>query len=155
MKIFDQTLNTLERSLDVRLLRHNALAGNLANADTPNFLPQDIDFQAAMATQNSSPFSTGSSSPSTISLAPPNQTLAPIIPLDSPRPGLPALAHSGANGQFLVEAQGVKPGFDGNGVDLDRTMASLAQNALQYGACARAAGKKLAILRYVASDGVA
>ncbi len=157
MKIFDQTLSTLERSLDVRLLRHNVLAGNLANADTPNFLPQDIDFQAAMATQNSSPFPTGSGSSSSPAMsAPSNQALAPHIPLDSPRPGLPALAHSsGANGQFLVEAQGTKPGLDGNGVDLDRTMASLAQNALQYGACARAAGKKLAILRYVASDGVA
>ena len=30
---------------------------------------------------------------------------------------------------------------------------SLAANGLQYGASARAAGKKLAILRYVASDG--
>ena len=32
-------------------------------------------------------------------------------------------------------------------------MAGLAENALQYGASARAAGKKLAILRYVASEG--
>ena len=38
-------------------------------------------------------------------------------------------------------------------VDLDRTMVALAENGLQYGASARAAGKKLAILRYVSSDG--
>ena len=43
--------------------------------------------------------------------------------------------------------------IDGNGVDLDRTMAGMAENAIQYGASARAAGKKLAILRYVAGDG--
>jgi flagellar basal-body rod protein FlgB len=45
-------------------------------------------------------------------------------------------------------------GLDGNGVDLDRTMVELSRNALLYGASSRSAGKKLAILRYVASDGV-
>ncbi|MGD0839194.1 MAG: hypothetical protein ABSB49_21365, partial [Polyangia bacterium] len=37
--------------------------------------------------------------------------------------------------------------------DLDRTMVAMAENALQYAASARAAGVKLGILRYVASDG--
>jgi hypothetical protein len=32
-------------------------------------------------------------------------------------------------------------------------MVALAENGMQYGASARAAGKKLAILRYVSSDG--
>lgn len=45
-------------------------------------------------------------------------------------------------------------GLDGNTVDVDRTMAALAENGMQYGAAARAASKKLAILRYVAGDGV-
>ena len=48
---------------------------------------------------------------------------------------------------------GTSPSLDGNQVDLDRTMAGLAENSLQYGASAKAAGKKLAILRYVVSDG--
>ena len=34
-----------------------------------------------------------------------------------------------------------------------QTMVAMAENGLQYGAAARAAGKKLAILRYVANDG--
>jgi flagellar basal-body rod protein FlgB len=33
-------------------------------------------------------------------------------------------------------------------------MAALAENALHYGAATRVASKKLALLRYVASDGV-
>lgn len=45
-------------------------------------------------------------------------------------------------------------GMDDNSVDLDRTMVAMAENGLQYGAAARAAGKKLAILKYVANDGV-
>ncbi len=48
MKLFDATTGRLERSLDVRLVRHNVLAGNVANVDTPGYAPKDIDFQATM-----------------------------------------------------------------------------------------------------------
>jgi flagellar basal body rod protein FlgB len=49
MKLFDTTLAHLERSLDVRLVRQNVLSGDLANVDTPNYHPRDVDFAAAMA----------------------------------------------------------------------------------------------------------
>ena len=52
------------------------------------------------------------------------------------------------------EVEGAVAGLDGNSVDLDRTMVALAENGLQYGTAARAAGKKLAILKYVANDGI-
>lgn len=55
--------------------------------------------------------------------------------------------------QHIVAVEGVSPGFDGNGVDLDQAMVGLGENAMQYGATTRAVSKKLAILRYVASDG--
>jgi flagellar basal-body rod protein FlgB len=55
---------------------------------------------------------------------------------------------------FVHVAEKMEGGLDGNGVDLDKTMVELARNSLLYGAAARAAGKKLAILRYVATDGV-
>lgn len=53
----------------------------------------------------------------------------------------------------VVSTGGAAPGLDGNGVDLDQTMVALAENGLQYGAVARTASKKLAILKYVANDG--
>lgn len=53
----------------------------------------------------------------------------------------------------MVEGQSEGAGLDGNGVDLDQTMVALAENGLQYGAVARTASKKLAILKYVANDG--
>lgn len=111
MKIFDNTLATLERALDVRGQRHTMLAGNLANADTAQFSPMDIDFEAAMADAQSTP-----------------------------------------TAQSAEKLSGA-PGIDGNTVDVDKTMAALAENGMQYGAAARAASKKLAILRYVAGDG--
>src|SRR6266404_3929167 len=137
MKIFDATLKTLEQSLDVRLVEQNVLAGNVANVDTPGYKPKELDFGAAMAAARAS----GG-----------GETMAVTEP-----------GHMGANGATIVdgarltdlasamitEGRGTtNPGFDGNTVDLDRTMAGMAENGLQYGASARAAGKKLAILRY-------
>lgn len=141
MRIFDATLSTLERSLDVRLARQSVLAGNVANADTPGFKPRDLDFAAAMA----------SSAGGTAGLASPG--LAGVS-----RTGDLALSAGGALApdapeSFVGEAAGAAPGLDGNAVDLDRTLVAVSENALHYGAAAKAAGKKLAILRYAANDG--
>lgn len=132
MKIFDETLARLEDALDVRMVRHNVLAGNLANADTPGFVARDVDFARAMA-EAASP-------------APAGETATGHIPL-----GGGAIAAR----PVAVGAAGGSPGADGNTVDADRTLVALAENGLQYGAAAKTAAKKLGILRYVASDGAA
>ena len=111
MKIFDGAIKDLERALDVRAHKHSVLQGNLANIDTAGYVPQDVDFDAAMADASDDIDSTDAAERSTASI-------------------------------------------DGNRVDADRTMASLAENALQYGGATRVASKKLALLRYVANDGV-
>jgi flagellar basal-body rod protein FlgB len=140
MKLFDTTLARLERSLDVRLARHNVLSANVANVDTPGYASKDVDFKAAMAAA-----SNGSATADAGSM-----TLA--SPDGIQMNGSAAIATHGADIP-LVDAPGSAPSLDGNKVDLDRTMVALAENGLQYGASARAAGKKLAILRYVAGDG--
>ncbi len=117
MKLFDTTLTQLSNALDVRLFKQNVLAGNLANVDTPNFTPSDVDFDKAMASAG--------------------RAEGEKAPMES----------------ALVSANTEGPGLDGNGVDLDQTMVALAENGLQYGAVARTASKKLAILKYVANDG--
>jgi flagellar basal-body rod protein FlgB len=45
-------------------------------------------------------------------------------------------------------------GSDGNTVDVDRSLAAVTENTMQYMATARAAQKRLAILRAVVSDGL-
>ena len=138
MKIFDSTLTTLERALDVRLVEQNVLAGNVANADTPGYKPKELDFTAAMKAASA-------------------DASAGMMVTTSP-------GHLGPNGSgvsstsdiatsMVLEGRGTAPSFDGNAVDLDRTMAGMAENGLQYGASAKAAGKKLAILRYAVDGG--
>jgi flagellar basal-body rod protein FlgB len=144
MKLFDATLTTLERALDVRLTRQNVLAGNLANSDTPGFAPKDVDFAAAMSAADGPAGAAGSP---TVAVA----ARAGDLPL-----GASGAAASAADpARFVTEVPGAGAGIDGNAVDVDRTLAAVAENAIQYGAAAKAASKKLAILRYVASDGAA
>lgn len=147
MKIFDSTLARLERSLDVRLVRHNVLAGNAANVATPGFTPKDVDFEAAMrqAAQGEGGGGTGLGINATERghmAESPGRAPEGIISLSSGKGEVP-----------LIEGPSAAATPDGNRVDLDKTMTALAENSLQYNASARAAGKKLAILRYVASDG--
>lgn len=142
MRIFDATMSTLERSLDVRLARQTVLAGNLANANTPGYVPRDLDFAAAMAAAS----------------APAAPEQAADRPGDLPISAAAARPLRQAQGErpfeeFVGEVPGAAPGLDGNAVDLDTASASIAENSLQYGAAAKAVAKKLAILRYAATDG--
>lgn len=141
MKLFDTTLTRLSESLDVRLVEHNVLAGNIANSDTPGFRPKEMDFSQAMAAAQQASAGEGMAT-----------TDANHLGMNGEAAGDGSRATSAAT-MLVREGGGTSPSIDGNQVDLDRTMAGLAENALQYGASARAAGKKLAILRYVVSDG--
>jgi len=152
MKLFDSTLTRRKRSLDVRLARHGALAGNVANSDTPGYRARDVDFKAAMGAAGSlgGPTSFAGEAPPLTALTSEATLLQPATP------AAPAPASPGSFGHIQArELPGGSPTQDGNTVDLDRTMASLAENAMQYGASTRAAQRKLAILRYAASDGAA
>jgi flagellar basal-body rod protein FlgB len=128
MKIFDATTVILERALDVRAAKHGRLANNVANLDTPGFRPSDIDFAASLdATITSSP-------------TPRN---ARHLTIDQ-------------HASSLVETPGheASPTPDQNTVDLDRTMAALAENGMQFGAATRFLGKKIALLRAAVNDGM-
>jgi flagellar basal-body rod protein FlgB len=158
VKIFGGTLDTLERALDARLLRHNVLAGNLANANTPGFTPRDVDFAAAMRSAAAAGDAGAPPMPKPgLDLASAGHAVAGEPTRDIALTAAGAIAPSapGLPGSPIVAAQGGGAGLDGNAVDADRALAAVAENAIQYNAAARAAGKKLAILRYVASDGAA
>jgi len=156
VRIFDRTLGTLERALDARLLRHNVLAGNLANSNTPGYVPRDVDFDAAMRERLPAPDAKpGSTSPDSVNLA----SYRPAAATASLAGDIPLFAagsdEPGSVGSPVVSAAsaGTGAGLDGNSVDVDRALTAVAENAIQYNAAARAAQKKLAILRYAASDG--
>ena len=116
--IYDATYSLLRNGLDISLTRQKALSGNIANLDTPGYVPRDVDFAQALdaATQSQA---TGMSRP-TIE---------------------------------VIERPDKAASADGNAVDLDMQMARLSQNATFYSASTRGMNRKLAMLRYAASEG--
>ena len=53
---FGKTVDVLQRTMDVSLLRREVISNNIANAETPNFKRSDVNFEAelakAMASEN-------------------------------------------------------------------------------------------------------
>lgn len=113
MNAISRSLEGLSRALDLRAQRHQVLASNIANADTPNYKARDFDFKAAMqrATAGQSP-SGGVALATTASrhLAGNSGTAMPTL-------------------QYRAETQSA---VDGNTVDMDVERAQIADNALQY-----------------------
>jgi flagellar basal-body rod protein FlgB len=90
-------------ALILREQRLQVLASNLANADTPGFQAQDLDFQAALQAALSPASGAGGDDPVQAAVAQARYT----------RPGL-------------------QPSLDGNTVDTAREQAAFSQAALEY-----------------------
>jgi flagellar basal-body rod protein FlgB len=117
------------RALDYHLERHNVLAGNVANVDTPGFRPLDL----TRAEETSSAFSA--------SLA---RTDAGHLR------GGSAIDHGGFS---VAEEQGIHAGNDENAVSLEHELAKLSANHIRYESAARLVQMQLGQLRYAANDG--
>lgn len=134
MSLFDKTTNALGTTLNMRLLKQNIINSNIANAETPGYHAKKIDFENA---------------------------LARAIDVDNLR-GVSTSdgAHFSVGGGSM---QKLRPDIyenpegainnDGNTVDLEKEMSSLAENSIMYKAAMQLINKKLATLRYAASDG--
>ncbi|MCX5833723.1 MAG: flagellar basal body rod protein FlgB [Deltaproteobacteria bacterium] len=46
--LFGKTVDLLSDMLDLRAERHKVLTSNVANIDTPNYEPKDLDFEKAL-----------------------------------------------------------------------------------------------------------
>jgi len=130
--LFDATLQGLAHGLDVASRRQAVLSSNLANLDTPNYVPKDLDFRAYLRRV------TEAAEPS---------------PVKTSQPGHLSGEEGFAGPEVAVTDRPDRaPGRDGNAVDLDRQLALATNNAGRYGALARAVQKKTAALRYVLSQ---
>lgn len=113
MNAISRSLEGLSRALDLRAQRHQVLASNIANADTPNYKARDFDFKAAMQRATA-----GHSASGGVTLA----TTAGRHLAGNSDASMPAL-------QYRAETQSA---VDGNTVDMDVERAQIADNALQY-----------------------
>ena len=133
MKIFDRTIGMLGKVLDLRQRKQELIASNIANAETPGYIPSRLSFEEDLAK----------------ALESKPQTQTPVHPRHIP---ITAGGIDTLSGQTVRRAdQGVS--IDGNGVDLDQQLIAQSENQLLYETAAQIITKKLATLKYVAQDG--
>ena len=133
-QLFDKTTSALNTSLNMRLIKQNIIASNIANAETPGYHAKKIDFEDA---------------------------LARALDLDGMRSASSSHADHIAMGAGSMKK--LRPEIyenpegavnnDGNTVDLQAEITNQAENQIMYQAVVELMRKKLAALRYAASDG--
>lgn len=107
----DAALQFHAEALNLRALRQQVLASNIANADTPGFQARDIDFTKSLKDALAGRASAGD--------------LARTVSTHLAAP------QSSAGGPLLYR-QVLQPSLDGNTVDVDVERAQLAENAVRY-----------------------
>ena len=133
-QIFDKTIKALATSMQMRQLKQNVINANIANAETPDYRAKKMDFEAALASA-----------------------------IDREDLGKMHVEHNdhflmgqGAIGRVRADVYDnpeINYTNDGNTVDLEKEMAALNENSIMYDAATRLINKKLAALKYAASDG--
>lgn len=113
MKIFDRTLDVLQRTLDLRATRHQVIATNLANEETPGYRAKEYQFLDVLASA--------------------------ARPEPHGRLAVTHANHQGPRGGTLRQVKGTVVDLpapdlplDGNSVNLELEMAKLADNAMNY-----------------------
>ena len=132
--LFDGTIGTLQRSLNLRSAQHQALSANVANADTPNYKAFEVAVEEELGRQ-----------PGTGLKLAPTRTHAAHLPAAA-ETAAPVRLRRAPGAGFSLRA-------DGNNVDLDRSMGALAENAIKYKTSAQMISSKLKSLRNVIIGG--
>ena len=133
MSLFDKTMNGLQTALTMRQIKQNVTSANIANAETPGYQAKKVDFENA---------------------------LERALDLDGLRDMSTTsgdhMTVGGHTAKVAPEIYNNPDGAinnDGNTVDLEKEMATLSENAIMYKAALQLINKKLAALKYAASEG--
>jgi len=123
MTLFDKTIDTLSKSLDLHLLRQSVISDNIANAETPGFKARKVEFESELQRAVEANES-GAMGPDVLNVE--------------------------AN---IVQDPHSEMGQDLNTVDMDREMAAMTKNEVQYSAGTQMINKKFFFLKYAIGEG--
>jgi flagellar basal-body rod protein FlgB len=117
------------RSLDYHANRHNVLASNIANTNTPGFRPKELLRVEAEELK----------------------TTLPLVRTEHEHFNIGGFGD--VHGMKVVPDESNIGGLDGNNVSLEREMSKLAANDLRFQTAAKIVTRHLGMLRYAANDG--
>ncbi|MGB5984505.1 MAG: flagellar basal body rod protein FlgB [Desulfobacterales bacterium] len=123
--LFGPTISILEKSADLRIQRHNLIAANVANIDTPHYRSFDIVVEEELQ-----------------KITKPGETLPMARTSPGHLPGGASAAAATGVTPRADQARAYSLRQDGNSVDLDREMTKLGQNQLLYDAAMEILARK-------------
>jgi flagellar basal-body rod protein FlgB len=132
MRTLFDSVDRMEAALTFHRDRHAVLAGNVANLDTPGYVPLDLERPTPDVTVTAGP--------------------AAAMVTTNPRHIAGAAALDGGQAQLFRDPAG-SVGADGNATSLEREMAKIAANRVRYATTSELTSRRLALLRYGAGDG--
>lgn len=132
--LFDKTTRALGAAVNLRQVRNNVISSNIANAETPGYQAKKVDFEEALGRALNV-----EGRPQPAGMEPGH------FPVASG-----ALSRVRAD---VYENPDAAINNDGNTVELEKEMASLAENSIMYKAAIQLINKKMATLKYAVNEG--
>ena len=128
---YDNVTQRLVQSLDVRMRRQELLTSNIANADTPNYVPTDLSFEGFLkaAEEDEGPTVRPRAVPAPVSASPNEGDLDVIRRTNE------------------LRDDGTVP-LDGNLVNRDEEIGKAAENMARYNTALELMNRKVAVMRY-------
>ncbi len=166
--LFDSTIGVLEQAIKLRSKRNSMLAGNIANVDTPGYRPRDMKFRKLMESYMEKPVDSRLTATDPHHLLPHADTPAPAGHLSESNGSISlSLQMTGGSRMATTDPRHFSTGPEEenrmveistekgtpNSVDLDREMAKLSANNLQYQADVSALIKKFEGLMTAITEG--
>ena len=138
--LFNTTVDLLGKSIDLRAKNQNLIASNIANVETPNFVPKSLAFEDELQGALKSGQRGGSM---------PAITHSRHIQLRKSGVGGGLQSVSGK----VVESPAKTPGKDGNAVELENEMGKMTENQVMFNASVQMLSKKFKGLRTAIREG--
>lgn len=129
---FDSTIGALNTSLNLRLMNQNVISSNIANADTPGFKAQKMEFEGAL-----------------------RQALAidGNLAMETDHPDHMALRSTDPVEPAVFDDPNGIASLDGNTVNRSEEMARMVENQALYETATELLKKKLGMLKYSITEG--
>ncbi len=128
-KIFGKTWNIVTQALKLRLAKHDIIASNIANVDTPGYRRKDLPFEKIMSAYLKGAPALKTTHPKHFGPHPLKPPICPEEDCTPPDEGTP------------------------NNVSLEEEMAKLSENNLMYQATVQALIKELELLKEAITEG--
>lgn len=130
MKLFSNTISTLENALNYSSTKQKVIAQNISNADTPNYKSKDVSFKSALQSAMDNSMTTKKSD---------------VRHFD--------LKGNASSNIAITTNQNTSYNNNGNNVDIDKEMSELATNQIYYNALVERINGKFQTLQSVIRGG--